>query len=82
MTRERDYDAYGRWLGREPGNPNLPWDSWVRLMPKELGGGTIRGQIKWLDGSGHSYAVVVPYGEDGALIYIHRADVEPCDSPT
>lgn len=76
---ERDYEAYSAWLGR-PSQELLP-DSWVRLVPKELGGGTLRGQIKFTDGSDTSYAIFIPYGEDGALIYVHKADVEPCDPP-
>ena len=76
----RDYHAYSEWLNRRPSEP-LPMESWVRIMPPELGGGTLCGQIKFTDGSDHSYAICIPYGEDGALFYVHKADVEACDPP-
>jgi hypothetical protein len=70
---------YSEWLGRKPKYPNLRAGTLVRLMPHELGGGTITGRINWDDGSGGSYAIFIPYGEDGALIYVHKADVEPLE---
>jgi hypothetical protein len=76
MTPGRDYKAYGEWLERKPKHPDLCAETPVRLMPHELGGGAITGRILWEDGSHHSYAVFVPYGEDGALIYVHKADVD------
>lgn len=75
----RDYSAYNNWLSRPV--EELPRDSWVRIMPPELGGGALCGQIRFDSGDGHSYAIAIPYGEDGALMYVHKADVEPCDPP-
>ncbi len=72
----RNYAEYSEWLSREPRHPNLPKDTWVRLLPPELRG--LEGKILWKDGSGSSYAIFIPYGPEGALIYVHRADVEPC----
>ena len=69
-----DYAAYGAWVSRPP-TPGVEAGTMVRLTPPELNG--IVGTVKWANGSGESWAVVVPYGEEGALIYVHKADVEP-----
>jgi hypothetical protein len=74
-----NWSAYADWLGRKPAHPDLRPGDWVKLLPAELGDGTIIGKINWEDGSRISYAIYVPYGEDGALIYVHKADVEPID---
>jgi hypothetical protein len=49
-------------------------------LPPELGGR--RGTIRWSDGSDRSWAVSVPYGGDGALVYVHKADVRPLSAPS
>lgn len=74
-----DYGAYATWLNRTPAYPNLPKDTWVRVLPPELGGGTIVGKVARDNGTKDSYAVVIPYGADGALLYVHKADVEPVE---
>jgi hypothetical protein len=74
-----NWSAYADWLNRKSVHPDLKAGDWVKLLPAELGGGTIIGKIHWEDGSRISYAVYVPYGEDGALVYVHKADVEPID---
>jgi len=71
----RDYAAYQAWSERVPRYPDLPAQTWVRLLPPELKG--LEGRVLWKDGSSTSYAVFIPYGAEGALIYVHRADVEP-----
>ena len=78
----KDHGAYVAWLDRKPKYPDIPGQTWVRILPPELGGGFLRGKVLWTDGSDKSYAVTIPYGEDGALIYVHKADVEPCDEPS
>lgn len=72
-----DYNEYAEWLSRISDYPDLGPGSEVILLPPELGGGTIRGKIKWENGSHDSWAISIPYGADGALIYVHKADVAP-----
>jgi hypothetical protein len=45
------------------------------ILPPELGNAV--GQIKWSDGADNSWAVFVPFGGDGALVYVYKADVRP-----
>ena len=58
-----------------PEHPDLPKGTWVKLLPRELKG--IEGKILWKNGSGDSYAVHVPYEDNGALIYVRLGDVKP-----
>lgn len=55
---------------------DLSRDAWVKFIPPELKG--IEGKILWRNG-GHAgwYAVHVPYGDKGAVIYVPPTDVEP-----
>ena len=73
-----DVNGYNEWHNRVPKHPDLPEGSWVRLLPEELGGGVVKGKINWKTDH-REYAVVIPFGGNGALIYVHQADVEPCE---
>lgn len=73
-----DVNGYNDWYNRIPQYPDLPVGSWVRLLPEELGAGTVKGKINWKTDN-REYAVEVPYGGNGALVYVHQADVEPCE---
>jgi len=78
-TSTMNYAEYGEWISREPPYPGLGIGDKVVLLPAELGQGTIIGTIRMENGSGDSWGISVPYGADGALMYIHKADVAPAD---
>lgn len=71
----KSFEDYSKWHSRVPEYPDLPKGTWVKLLPKELKG--IEGKVMWKNGSGESYAIHIPFGGDGALIYVHAADVKP-----
>lgn len=55
---------------------DLPKGTWVKLLPRELKG--IEGKVLWRNGgSVGSYAVHIPYGDQGAVIYLPPGDIAP-----
>lgn len=67
----RDYVAYGAWLSRPP-TPGIEIDTWV-MLPDWLG--SVRGRVILEDGTKRDWGVFVPHDADGALVYVHKADV-------